>query len=172
MAQAGERLDRALDRDQSEPVTVDLDATQITVYGRHKEGAARCRTGEMSYAPHIAFWAQRGRALTAELVGGNQERLSGRECAKLASRALGLLPDGHGPVTMRVDSGVLRDRTAPPAAPRAHPVHRVAPAQPGDVDGTATGSPRAPGATRWTWKARRSPRPSTGPVGGSMSRSD
>jgi hypothetical protein len=104
MAQAGERLDRALDRDQSEPVTVDLDATQITVYGRHKEGAARCRTGEMSYAPHIAFWSQRGRALTAELVGGNQERLSGRECAKLASRALGLLPDGHGPVTMRVDS--------------------------------------------------------------------
>ena len=58
----------------------------------------------MSYAPHIAFWAERGRALTAELVGGNQERLSGRECAKLASRALGLLPDGHGPVTVRVDS--------------------------------------------------------------------
>ena len=104
MAQAGERLDRALDRDLSEPVTVDLDATRITVYGRHKERAARCRTGEMSYAPHIAFWAERGRALTAELVGGNQERLSGRECAKLASRALGLLPDGHGPVTMRVDS--------------------------------------------------------------------
>ena len=104
MAQAGERLDRALDRDQSEPVTVDLDATQITVYGRRKQGAARCRTGEMSYAPHIAYWSQRGRPLTAELVGGNQERLSGRECAKLASRAIGLLPDGHGPVTMRVDS--------------------------------------------------------------------
>jgi hypothetical protein len=58
----------------------------------------------MSYAPHIAFWAQRGRALTAELVGGNQERLSGREYARIASRAIGLLPDGHGPVTMRVDS--------------------------------------------------------------------
>src|SRR5450631_3037232 len=46
----------------------------------------------------------RGRALTAELVGGNQERLSGREYARIASRAIGLLPDGHGPVTMRVDS--------------------------------------------------------------------
>jgi Transposase DDE domain group 1 len=89
---------------QSEPVTIDLDATQITVYGRGKEGAARCRTGQMSYAPHIAFWAQRGRALTAELVGGNQERLGGKECAKLASRAIGLLPSGHGPVTMRIDS--------------------------------------------------------------------
>jgi len=104
IATAGERLDTALGRDQSEPVTIDLDATQITVYGRHKQGAARCRTGEMSYAPHLAFWAQRGRALTAELVGGNQERLAGRECAKLASRAIGLLPAGHGPVTFRVDS--------------------------------------------------------------------
>jgi hypothetical protein len=104
MAAAGERLDRSLERDPAEPVTVDLDATQITVYGRSKEGAARCRTGQMSYAPHVAFWAQRGRALTAELVGGNQERLSGSECAKLASRAIGLLPAGHGPVTMRIDS--------------------------------------------------------------------
>jgi hypothetical protein len=32
----------------------------------------------MSYAPHVAFWAERGRALTAELVGGNQERLGRR----------------------------------------------------------------------------------------------
>ena len=104
MADAGDRLDTALDRSVAEPVTVDLDATQITVYGRGKEGAARCRTGEMSYAPHLAFWAQRGRALSAELVGGNQERLSGGECAKLASRAIGLLPAGHGPVTFRIDS--------------------------------------------------------------------
>lgn len=104
MAAAGRRLDRALDRPVGEPVTVDLDATQITVYGRGKEGAARCRTGQRSYAPHVAFWAERGRALTAELVGGNQERLSGGECARIASRALGLLGAGHGPVTMRVDS--------------------------------------------------------------------
>ena len=104
IALAGERLDDALGRDRCEPVTIDLDATQITVYGRGKEGAARCRTGQRSYAPHIAFWAQRGRALTAELVGGNQERLSGRECARIASRAIGLLPAGHGPVTMRIDS--------------------------------------------------------------------
>ena len=104
MSQAGERLDRALGRRAGEPVTVDLDATQITVYGRGKEGAARCRTGQMSYAPHVAFWAQRGRALTSELVGGNQERLTGGECARIASRAIALLPAGHGPVTMRIDS--------------------------------------------------------------------
>lgn len=50
------------------------------------------------------FWAQRGRALTVELVGGNQERLGPKECARIASRAIGLLPAGHDAVTMRVDS--------------------------------------------------------------------
>jgi len=104
IATAGERLDLSLGRDPADPVTIDLDATVVTVYGRQKEGAARCRTGQMSYAPHLAFWAERGRALTAELVGGNQERLSGKGCARIASRALSLLPTAHGPVTMRIDS--------------------------------------------------------------------
>jgi hypothetical protein len=104
MAQAGERLDQALEREPGEPATIDLDATQITVYGRGKDGAARCRTGQRSYAPHLAFWAERGRALCGELVGGNQERLSGKQCARIASRAIGLLPAAHGPVTMRIDS--------------------------------------------------------------------
>ncbi len=104
MARAGQRLDRALGRDPAEPVTIDLDATQVTVYGQRKQGAARSRHGCMSYAPHVAFWAQRGRALTSELVGGNREKLSGADCARIATRAVGLLPDGHGPVTMRIDS--------------------------------------------------------------------
>jgi hypothetical protein len=104
LARAGQRLDRALGRDPSEPVTVDLDATQVTVYGGQKEGAARSRHGSMSYAPHVAFWAQRGRALTSELVGGNREKLSGGAYATIATRAIRLLPDGHGPVTMRIDS--------------------------------------------------------------------
>ena len=99
LARAGQR-----GRDPAEPVTIDLDATQVTVYGQRKQGAGRSRHGHMSYAPHVAFWAQRGRALTSELVGGNREKLSGGECAKIATRAIGLLPDGHGAVTMRIDS--------------------------------------------------------------------
>jgi hypothetical protein len=104
MARAGQRLDRALGRDPGEPVTIDLDATQVTVYGQRKQGAARSRHGHMSYAPHVAFWAQRGRALTSELVGGNREKLSGGECATITTRAIRLLPDRHGAVTMRIDS--------------------------------------------------------------------
>ena len=103
-ARAGERLDRALGRDGGEPPTVDLDATQVTVYGACKQGAARSRHGHMSYAPHVAFWAERGRALSSELVGGNREKLTGAECARIASRALSLLPAGHAPATFRIDS--------------------------------------------------------------------
>jgi hypothetical protein len=103
LARCGEHLDRALGRDPGEAATIDLDATGIEVYGR-KRGAARSRHGSMSYAPHVAFWAQRGRALTAELVAGNRENLDSRECTRIATRAIRLLPAGHGPVTFRVDS--------------------------------------------------------------------
>jgi hypothetical protein len=103
-ARVGEHLDRALGRDPAEPVTIDLDATVIEVYGARKQGAQRNRLGQLSYAPHAAFWAQRGRALTSELVGGNRERLAGAECARIATRALSLLPAGHGPATFRIDS--------------------------------------------------------------------
>jgi hypothetical protein len=103
-ARVGEHLDRALGRDRQEPVTIDLDATGIEIYGHRKQGAARNRQGQLSYAPHVAFWAERGRALTSELVGGNREKLSGGECARIAARALQLLPAGHGPAIFRIDS--------------------------------------------------------------------
>jgi hypothetical protein len=57
----------------------------------------------MSYAPHVAFWGQRGRALTSELVGGNREKLWGVECARITTRALSLLPACHGPAIFRID---------------------------------------------------------------------
>jgi Transposase DDE domain group 1 len=104
LARAGERLDRALGRDPGEPVTIDLDATVLEVYGRSKQGASRNRAGQLSFAPHVAFWAQRGRALTGELVAGNREKLPARAAAAICRRALRLLPTGHGPVTFRIDS--------------------------------------------------------------------
>jgi hypothetical protein len=103
-ARVGEHLDRALGRDPQQPVTIDLDATQIEVYGARKQGARHNRHGQLSYAPHVAFWAQRGRALTSELVSGNREKLTGAECARIATRALSLLPADHGPATFRIDS--------------------------------------------------------------------
>ena len=104
LARAGQALDRQLGRDPAEPVTIDLDATGIEVYGRRKGGAGRSRHGSVSYAPHVAFWAERGRPLSSELVGGNREKLTGKESARIARRALVLLPQGHGEATFRVDS--------------------------------------------------------------------
>ena len=37
-------------------------------------------------------------------MGGNREKLSGAECARIATRALSLLPAGHGPAIFRIDS--------------------------------------------------------------------
>ena len=105
VARIGGRLDRALGREAGEAATIDLDATQIEVYGR-KAGAARSRHGFVSYAPHIAFWAQRGRALCGELVGGNREKLTAVAAATIARRALAMLrAAGHsGAVSFRIDS--------------------------------------------------------------------
>ncbi len=50
-------------------------------------------------------WAQRGRALTSELLGGNRSRITALESAAMIARATSLLPDGHGQVTARGDSG-------------------------------------------------------------------
>jgi hypothetical protein len=73
IARVGGRLDRALGRDATADATTDLDATQLEVHGR-QGGAAHSRHGCVAYAPHIALSAQRGRALTAELVGGNHQK--------------------------------------------------------------------------------------------------
>lgn len=108
VARAGAKLDEALGREADEEVTVDLDASGVEVFGAAKQGAARNRDGQLSYAPYLATWAERGRALCSELHPGNRQMLSGPESARIARRAIDLLPEGHGPVSFRVDSGFYR----------------------------------------------------------------
>ncbi len=104
-ARAAEKLDAALGREAGEDVTVDLDASGVEVCGAAKQGAARNRDGQLSYAPYLATWAERGRALCSELYPGNRQMLGGAESARIARRAIDLLPEGHGKVSFRVDSG-------------------------------------------------------------------
>lgn len=103
-ADAGAYLDRQRGLDAAEPVTIDLDGTDITVHSR-KEGAARGRGGMIGYTPHIATWAERGRVLTCELYGANHTRISSADSLKIARRAIRMLPEGHGPVRVRIDAG-------------------------------------------------------------------
>jgi Transposase DDE domain group 1 len=102
-ARAGERLDRQLGRDPGDP-TLDLDATETVVYGRRKQGTGRSRSGHLAYNSYVATWAERGRALTSDLKGGHQAKISARESARIIDRALKLLPADRGRVTVRGDS--------------------------------------------------------------------
>lgn len=105
VASAAAKLDEALGRDPSEEATIDLDATDVEVYGAAKQGAARNHTGQLAYCPFAAFWAERGRCLASELHPGNMGRLPARDSALIAKRAVALLPAEHGKVSFRVDSG-------------------------------------------------------------------
>ena len=104
-ARVAERCDRAAGREPGGPVDLDLDATETEVYGSQKQGAARSHTGALAYNSYVVTWAQRGRALTSELLGGNRSRITAGQSAAMIARASSLLPDGHGQVTVRGDSG-------------------------------------------------------------------
>jgi Transposase DDE domain group 1 len=105
VARAGNELDRALGREATADVTFDLDATETKVYGRRKRGTGRSRHGHLAYNSYVVTWAERGRALTSELKPGNQARIKACESLRLLRRAKRLLPEGHGQITGRFDSG-------------------------------------------------------------------
>jgi Transposase DDE domain group 1 len=104
-ARVGEQLDRRLGRDPGEDVTLDLDATESVVYGRRKRGTGRSRSGHLAYNSYVVTWAQRGRALTSDLRGGNQARVKAADSLRMLGRAERLLPREHGQITVRGDNG-------------------------------------------------------------------
>jgi Transposase DDE domain group 1 len=101
-ARCGNELDRRLGRDPGEEMTFDLDATESVVYGQRKQGTGRSRHGHLGYNSYVVTWAQRGRALTSELKGANQARIKAAGSLTMIAR---LLPQEHGQITVRGDSG-------------------------------------------------------------------
>jgi hypothetical protein len=53
----------------------------------------------------VVTWAERGRALTSDLKGGNQARIKASQSLTMLARAKRLLPTEHGQITVRGDSG-------------------------------------------------------------------
>jgi Transposase DDE domain group 1 len=100
-------MDGQLGRTPDGPVTLDFDSTGVEVYCRHKPGAGVNYQGQLAYQPLLCSWAQRGRLLASELLAGN-DSTRGEEPRRLLKRALACLPDGHGPVCARFDSGFYR----------------------------------------------------------------
>jgi len=72
--------------------TIDLDTTDVEVYGRCKQGVAYNYQGQRCGRPHVASWAEIGVTLVAELLAGNEDPRPG--AAGLLRRALAALPPG------------------------------------------------------------------------------
>ena len=102
------------------PVTIDLDTTDVEVYGRKKRGVAYNHQGQRVGRPHVAAWAETGIVLAADLGDGTDDPRA--TAPGLLRRALGCLPAAAraGRVAMRADAGVLRRAAGPRRPRRAH----------------------------------------------------
>lgn len=70
--------------------TIDLDSTEVEVFGRAKAGVAYNYLGQRAGRPHLASWAEAGLPLAAELLAGNRHVRP--RCADLLTRAVKGLP--------------------------------------------------------------------------------
>jgi hypothetical protein len=73
------------------PVTVDIDATDVEVYGSRKRGVACSYQGQRAGRPHVAARAETEIPLAAGLLAGDQDPRS--SVVALPGRALAALPE-------------------------------------------------------------------------------
>lgn len=86
--------------------TIDLDATEVEVYGSAKQGTAYNYKGQRAGRPHLATWAEAGIVLAGDLLPGDVDPRAG--VTGLLDRALAVLAaaaPGHGRVRVRGDIG-------------------------------------------------------------------
>lgn len=91
-------------------VTVDIDATDVEVYGRAKKDCAYNYQGQRAYRCDIAFWAELGVPVAADLLSGNEDPRA--SVVALLRRALAGLPEGVGTVRVRMDAGYFAGQIA------------------------------------------------------------
>ena len=96
----------------SAEVTIDLDTTDVEVYGRHKRGVAYNYQGQRCGRPHVATWAEMATVLAADLMAGDEDPR--RHAAQLLGRALAGLPARArgGRVRLRADAGYFAGELA------------------------------------------------------------
>ena len=79
-----------------ESVTIDLDTTDVEVYGRKKRGVEYNHQGQRVGRPHVATWAEMETCLAAELFSGNDDARA--SAPDMVLRALSALPRVSGGV--------------------------------------------------------------------------
>jgi hypothetical protein len=88
------------------PVTIDLDTTDVEVYGRKKRGVAYNHQGQRVGRPHVAAWAETEIPLAADLGGGTDDpRATAPDLLRRALAALPAAARASGRVAMRADAG-------------------------------------------------------------------
>ena len=95
------------------PVTIDLDTTDVEVYGSRKRGVAYNHQGQRVGRPHVAAWAETETVLAADLGDGTDDPRA--TAPELLRRALACLPERarrSGRVAMRADAGYFAGQLA------------------------------------------------------------
>ena len=95
------------------PVTIDLDTTDVEVYGRKKRGVAYNYQGQRVGRPHVASWAETEIVLAADLGDGTDDPRA--TAPDLLRRALAALPQrarASGRVALRADAGYFAGQLA------------------------------------------------------------
>jgi len=88
------------------PVTIDLDTTDVEVYGRKKRGVAWNHQGQRVGRPHVAAWAETEIVLAADLGDGTDDpRATAPDLLRRALAALPAAARASGRVAMRADAG-------------------------------------------------------------------
>ena len=102
------------------PVTIDLDTTDVEVYGRKKRGVAYNHQGQRVGRPHVAAWAETEIVLAADLGDGTDDPRA--TAPDLLRRALAGLPAAAraGRVAMRADAGYFAGQLARAAHDAQH----------------------------------------------------
>ena len=75
----------------SAKVTLDMDSTDVEVYGSKKQGVAYNYCGQRSGRPHLATWAEVGLTVAADLLAGNDDVRP--RAADMLRRALAGIPE-------------------------------------------------------------------------------
>ncbi|MBQ0901298.1 hypothetical protein [Micromonospora sp. U21] len=74
--------------------TIDLDGTDVEVYGAKKDGIAYSYKGARAGRPHVATWAEAGVVTAGDLLAGDEDPRPGAgsliECSVATLRAAGV----------------------------------------------------------------------------------
>jgi hypothetical protein len=89
-------------------ITIDMDSTDVEVYGSRKEGVAYNYAGQRAGRPHLATWAEAGLSVAADLLAGNDDVRP--RAAGMLSRALTAIP-GEVSAALAQAGSVPRVRT-------------------------------------------------------------